>query len=219
MQRILGRLTYANVMATIAVFIALGGAGYAATRLPKNSVGTKQIKNGAVTGAKISLSTIGTVPSAKSADTAQNAASAGHAASADTAAAATNASHAGTADNATALGGLAPGAYAHAGALPMTNATLENGWTATVTFGTPGYAKDPFGIVHLYGAVYRPTDSYNRVFTLPPEDRPSYEIDIPAAIGAGAVGVLYVGTTGQVQPLSSATSFIDLEGVSFRAGG
>jgi hypothetical protein len=54
MHRLRGKLTYANVMATIAVFIALGGASYAATQLPKNSVGTKQLKKGAVTPAKFS---------------------------------------------------------------------------------------------------------------------------------------------------------------------
>jgi hypothetical protein len=48
-----GRLTYANVMATVAVFIALGGASYAATQLPKNSVGAKQLRKNAVTTAKI----------------------------------------------------------------------------------------------------------------------------------------------------------------------
>jgi hypothetical protein len=47
------RLTYANVVASLALFLALGGVGYAATQLPKNSVGTKQLKNGAVTGKKI----------------------------------------------------------------------------------------------------------------------------------------------------------------------
>ena len=52
------KLTYANVMATIAVFIALGGASYAATQLPKNSVGTGQLKNGAVTKRKISKKTV-----------------------------------------------------------------------------------------------------------------------------------------------------------------
>jgi hypothetical protein len=41
-------LTYANVMATLGVFLALGGVSYAAIKLPKNSVGAKQIKAGAV---------------------------------------------------------------------------------------------------------------------------------------------------------------------------
>jgi hypothetical protein len=42
------RLTYANVIATLALFVVLGGAGYAASQLKKNSVKSKQIKNGAV---------------------------------------------------------------------------------------------------------------------------------------------------------------------------
>ena len=40
-------LTYANVMATVAVFIALGGTSYALT-LPRNSVGASQIRENAV---------------------------------------------------------------------------------------------------------------------------------------------------------------------------
>lgn len=48
-----GRLTYANVTSSIALFIALGGVSYAATALPSNSVGTLQIKEKAVTGAKL----------------------------------------------------------------------------------------------------------------------------------------------------------------------
>ena len=47
------RPTYANVMATIAVFIALGGTSYAVTKLPANSVGSKQIRRGAVTPDKL----------------------------------------------------------------------------------------------------------------------------------------------------------------------
>ncbi len=43
----MGKLSYANVMATVAVFIAIGGGAYAAG-LAKNSVGSKQIKNGQV---------------------------------------------------------------------------------------------------------------------------------------------------------------------------
>jgi hypothetical protein len=42
------KLSYANVMATIAVFMVLGGGAYAAIKVPKNSVGTKQLKKKAV---------------------------------------------------------------------------------------------------------------------------------------------------------------------------
>lgn len=45
--RLRDRLTYANVMATIAVFVALGGTSYALT-LPRNSVGPAQLRTGAV---------------------------------------------------------------------------------------------------------------------------------------------------------------------------
>jgi hypothetical protein len=47
-DRLRERLTYANVMATIAVFVALGGSSYAVTQLPRNSVGASQIKRNAV---------------------------------------------------------------------------------------------------------------------------------------------------------------------------
>ena len=53
MARVRRALSYANLMATIAVFLALGGAGYAAFKLPKNSVGTSQIKNNAVVSSKV----------------------------------------------------------------------------------------------------------------------------------------------------------------------
>jgi hypothetical protein len=107
MRNLRARLTYANVMATIAVFVALGGASYAATQLPKNSVGTKQlkknavttakIKNGAVTGAKVNLSSLGTVPNAT------------HATSAD------SASHADTAGDAGTLQGNPASAFMQGG--------------------------------------------------------------------------------------------------------
>jgi hypothetical protein len=42
-----------HAVAYLALFVALGGTSYAATALPKNSVGTKQIRNNAVTGAKV----------------------------------------------------------------------------------------------------------------------------------------------------------------------
>ena len=71
-------------MATIAVFVALGGGAYAAVKLPKNSVGPKQIaknavrsgevRNNSLIGRDIRESRLGTVPSARNAAQAGNAA-------------------------------------------------------------------------------------------------------------------------------------------------
>lgn len=44
----------AMCVALIALFVALGGTGYAAISLPRDSVGTAQLKDGAVTRSKIS---------------------------------------------------------------------------------------------------------------------------------------------------------------------
>jgi hypothetical protein len=49
------RLTYANVVATLALFIALGGASYASLALPRASVGQAQLRAGAVTPAALSF--------------------------------------------------------------------------------------------------------------------------------------------------------------------
>lgn len=46
-------LNPALVLSIVAVFIALGGTSYAISQLPKNSVGTKQIKKNAVNSAKV----------------------------------------------------------------------------------------------------------------------------------------------------------------------
>lgn len=117
-------------MATLALFIAIGGASaFAATQLAKNGVGTKQlkknavtvakIKDGAVPGAKIKLSSLGTVPSATRADTATSA---------------------GSASNASQLGGSPPSAYRDkcptetalvAPGLCMTQERGANDWNGT----------------------------------------------------------------------------------------
>ena len=88
LSRVRLRPTYANVVATVALFIALGGGAYAAVTFPANSVGSKQIKKNAVlaanikknavngskvldnslTGADIQESSLAQVPSAAHAD-------------------------------------------------------------------------------------------------------------------------------------------------------
>ncbi len=42
------RLTYANVTSSLALFIALGGTSYAVTQLPRNSVGSRQVRDGSL---------------------------------------------------------------------------------------------------------------------------------------------------------------------------
>lgn len=59
MNQIRRRLTYANVMSSIAVFLLLGGAtALAAGQLGKNTVGTKQLKKNSVTAAKIKANAV-----------------------------------------------------------------------------------------------------------------------------------------------------------------
>jgi hypothetical protein len=48
----------AMVVACIALIVALGGTSYAALKLPRNSVGNKQLKSNAVTGAKVRNGTL-----------------------------------------------------------------------------------------------------------------------------------------------------------------
>ena len=47
------RLTFANVVSLVALFVALGGSAYAVSSLPKNSVGSRQLKKNSVTGRKV----------------------------------------------------------------------------------------------------------------------------------------------------------------------
>lgn len=102
MKLIRKRLTYANVMSSLAVFLVLGGAtAFAATKiganelkansvltgkikkeavttskLKNNAVSTSKIADDAVTGAKVNESTLGQVPSANTANSATVAGSA-----------------------------------------------------------------------------------------------------------------------------------------------
>lgn len=56
--RRLRRPKFADVVSVIALCLALGGTAYAASALPRNSVRTSQIVNGAVTGRKIAKHSI-----------------------------------------------------------------------------------------------------------------------------------------------------------------
>jgi hypothetical protein len=205
------RLTFANVMSVIAVFIALGGASYAAFKLPKNSVGTKQLKNNAVTlkkikknavnGAKvkansltgkdINLNKLGTVPSASVADSAN---------------------------------ALAPPEATHFVGLPGEPPFEEGSSTYPggegISFQPVGFFKDHEGIVHLEG-IAKVTEGF--IFTLPPGYRPASGVT-QAAVAASSGAALIFGSgvtlkgkdvSGKVL-LESGTTAV-LTGVTFRA--
>jgi hypothetical protein len=213
MRTIRSKLTYANVMATVAVFIALGGSAYAATQLKKNSVGTKQIKNQAVTAAKIkngaitgaqvksgsltgtqiNASTLGTVPAAQTATTAQ------------------------TANSATTAGTAS--ALTPPEAINLVNAPNEPSFeggsrnlVSPVVSGLPatGFYKDHDGIVHIEGAVQVGKEelfsNFVPIFTLPPGFRPANGVIQIFAGGGEGNGIIIAG---------AGASF---EGQSLKAG-
>jgi hypothetical protein len=47
-MRIRQHVSYANICASLALFIALGGSGYAAMNLPRDSVGTRELRRSSV---------------------------------------------------------------------------------------------------------------------------------------------------------------------------
>jgi hypothetical protein len=76
LKRLSSKLTYANVISTLCLFLLLGGgAAFAADKLAKNAVGAKQVKKNAITTTKIKNAAItggklanGAVTGAKIAD-------------------------------------------------------------------------------------------------------------------------------------------------------
>jgi hypothetical protein len=235
------RLTYANVMATVAVFIALGGASYAAIKLPKNSVGTKQLKKGAVTeqkvrvngltGTSIDESTLGLVPSAT------------HATSADSATradSATKATYALTADDASTLGGKGPAAFAPSSVEPWHELgspgepALVNSWTNLGgdpqvnqgVWSTAAFRRDPDGLVHLKGVVTGGKPSGTQaIFSLPPGFRPEQGEVFPSATAEGSAqpGWTFIGATGspyegRVLPFTGGKEWFSIDGITFLCG-
>lgn len=58
MTKLLNHLKH-NLVAYLALFVALGGTSYAAISLPTGSVGTRQLRNGAVTNKKLAKGAVG----------------------------------------------------------------------------------------------------------------------------------------------------------------
>lgn len=208
----------ALVISVIALFVALGGTGYAAVQisgksLKNGSVTGKKLKNKTITGAKvkpdsltgkeIKESSLGTVPSASSA------ASAG---------------------NASTLDGKSAASFAAAKAEPVHivgasgQPQFNTGWGLGGDEQDPGFWKDPFGTVYLQGQAGRTSGSEDVIFTLPPGFRPtknSYFSTYPSSgSGTAAIAVLDNGDVelfGLEDP--GDEGFVGLGGIVFRAAG
>jgi len=237
----------ALAVATLALVVAMAGTGYAALKLPSNSVGTKQLKSNAVTGAKvkagslegsdIALATLGTVPAAATA------ASATKASSAETAAKATNAenaAHAGSADTATNADRAAiADSIPPAGPIRLVGAPGEPPFLSgsanraapgpKASFQPAGFYKDHEGVVHLEGVVNpgKEGSSPGLMFVLPPGYRPApgtlltYEQASERGVLIGGTGTELSGVDlgGAVYATETEAGSVPLDGITFLARG
>jgi hypothetical protein len=209
-KQIRERLTYANVMSSIAVFLVLGGAAFAAVQLPKNSVGTKQLKKNAVTKAKIKKNAVTTAKIKKDAVTGAK----------------VNEATLGTVPSANLANSIPPAEPTH-----IVGAAGEPGFESGsgnfppeggLSFNPVGFYKDHEGIVHLQGIAKGGT-GLPIIFTLPPGFRPASgklillePIDKRPTIIAGSnVSTGGVDISGKV--LGTEEEAVVLDGITFRA--
>jgi len=217
-QRIRKRLTYANVISSLALFLVVaGGSAFAASQLGKNTVGSKQLKKNAVTAAKIKKEAItgAKVKKGSLTGTQINSATLGNVPSA------TNATNASVASSLTPAEGLH--IVGTAG-----NPSFENG-SNNLAAGLPinlppiAFWKDKEGMVHLQGYaknIVKPSS----IFTLPPGFRPAAGAvtiweqggpELAALIGGTGASLEALELSGRVVGVAEETI---LEGISFRAG-
>jgi hypothetical protein len=116
LARFRDRLSYANVVATLALFVALGGTGYAASQITSKEVKNRSLKGGdlrkdTITGTEVNESKLKQVPRARAAETAGTADISKSSGTATTAGSAATAAVADTAKDSQQLAGQGVGAF------------------------------------------------------------------------------------------------------------
>jgi hypothetical protein len=204
------KLSFANVVSVLALFVALGGSAYA-FHLGKNSVGSKQLKlnavttakikeeavtgakiaKGTITGTQVNVSTLGTVPAAQTAQTAQSAQ---------------------TAETANTVAAPEPWHFIGALGEPQFQHGCKNEPNLTV-----GFYKDHEGVVHLQGSYLECVPEGEVAFQLPSGYRPGF---IEGFGSAEARPVEVFPTEGNQATSGAVACFsplCNLNGITFRA--
>jgi hypothetical protein len=214
------KLSYANVMATVAAFLALGGGAIAASNLGKNSVGAKQLKKNAVTTAKVKNQAITAAKVKKGTLTGSNI-------NMNQLGTVPSASHATTAEIANSLAPAEPfHMVGEPGQVPFEHGAQNYSGLPPFQFQKAGFYKDHEGVVHLKGSVKAGKGGGVKVFTpifkLPPGYRPTPNTESVFVGGATQVLIAGGGTTlegvnveGAV--LASEENYVLLDGITFRA--
>ncbi len=236
------RLTYANVMATIAVFVALGGSSYAAIKVTGKDVRDasltgKDLKDESVKSADVSGLTsrdfaAGQLPAGAPGPKGDSGPQ-GPAGPAGADGAAGAKGEKGDRGEAGPL--IQPEAWREIGAAGQPAFTTDGGckWE---NYGSPhntaAFYKDPWGTVHLKGFVrvvpilsgnecdWDFSDFRRTAFTLPTGYRPAKR-EAHGSVSNNQAGRVDVNVGGGilVEPIGDPTQWVSLDGISFRAAG
>lgn len=82
-------------------------------------------------------------------------------------------------------------------------------------YAAAGYYKDPFGIVHLRGAVGG--GGAATIFTLPAGYRPAFPCVFAQMASGGTINQVQITTAGVVTDDTATPAFLSLDGITFRS--
>ena len=224
-----GRLTYSNVMSTIAVFMVLGGgAAVAANQLPKNSVGSPQIRKNAVKTGDIARNAVrvGKIDkeAVKAGKLAKNAVPTNRLRDNAVTGDKVNESTLSIVPSAQTSNSIVPPEGWHEVGAPG-EVGFQNGWANVPgPVETAAFYKDHEGVVHLKGVV---TGGTGPIFQLPSGYRPANGrlIFMPVFCGGGGcpanVGIAEIVGSG-IAPesdggVAASGESVSLNGIDFRA--
>ncbi len=217
-KRLRGKLTYANVVSSLCLFLLLGGgAAFAASQLAKNSVGSRQLKKNAVVTAKIKNRAVTGAKLAPGAVTAANVAAGSLTGAQVNAATLGTVPTAQTANTAKTAAALTPSEPWHLVGAPGEPAFAASWFSVDTSYDEVAFYKDQTGVVHLKGPAGGGGGSGGEViFSLPPGFRPAVGRFLAFPVLCTCDGRLEISGSDGALSVNAAT-LVYLEGISFKA--